>query len=88
MTDVQFQEDAQTSRPSFAPPGTRASGLSGLLISWKLAKNEKDATMVLIGAFIVAVFVTGFLFWQMRGNKKAPHIPPAAPGFPTQNLPA
>ena len=57
MTQVQFEEERAA--PRRVIPG--ADGLTGKIIEWKLAGNEKEAKYVLIGAVIFFLALAAFV---------------------------
>ena len=64
MSDVQFDE-----APAFMPASsaaksqTRGMTITDRVISWGLAKDQKSATQVLLGALIICVGVTCVVFF-------------------------
>ena len=77
MSNVQF-EDQNNSYTV-----TKKKGLSAMVISWGLAKDEKGAQVVLLIIAVVAIAVGGFFMFTGGGGTGAPaNIPPGGPaGF-------
>lgn len=61
MDKIVFDEE-QKSLSSIRVPMRQYRGLIGLLIRWKIAKNEVQANLILIGAIIVILIITIFIF--------------------------
>lgn len=70
MGDIKFQGD---SGYDFARRSIQSAGITGKLIRWGIAKNQKQAEYIQIGVIIVALIVT---YFAMRGD---PSGGPAAP---------
>lgn len=72
MTNVQFEnEDFIQFRNPFDRP---RKGLVGLLIKLGIAKDEKEANVVLIGVIIACLVI--ILFWIFVVNKNGSSKPP------------
>ncbi len=95
--NIQFDEPEYTrptayqgSKPGFAgqerahPEGlSNVKGLSGLVIKWKLAKDEEGVRRVLLIVIAICVIVMIFMWWSQAGNNyilyKLPVVPPQPP---------
>ncbi len=62
---------------------SNVKGLSGLVIKWKLAKDEEGVRRVLLIVIAICVMVMIFMWWSQAGNSyvlyKLPVVPPQPP---------
>lgn len=78
MSDVQFTEEQEYSRPPVQV--SQPKGLVAWIIGLGLAGNEQDATRMLFRIFFVAVALTGVAIFFLLNSGAEP--PP-----PIQNMP-
>lgn len=72
MADVEFEEDVITR--SYEPTKTSSNGLVQNLISWGLAGNERQASiLLLVFALLLFIFST---FLITKGAPTPPTFPP------------
>ncbi len=75
MPNVQFQEEQSYQR--FGAPKPQG-GLIGLVMKFGLAKNQKDAQIVLIGVLILVLILTFFMIYRWQSAATA-NMPPPLP---------
>lgn len=77
--EVQFEEDDNYTPSSFTPESSEAKGIIGLVIRSGIAKDEKQATYVLLGIMIINVVVISLLLFgggsSSSSNSNSP-LPP------------
>ncbi len=76
MDNVQFKEENSFQRPDLS--GRRPGGIIGLVMKFGLAKNQKDAELVLIVIFVLVLIATFFMLYQWRAGE-ASRMPPPLP---------
>ena len=76
MEDVSFNEEPQALQ---RPMASHATGLSGLLIKWGVAKNESETTPILIGVLVI-MFIAIIGIWFLNSDSSEPPPPLVVPG--------
>ncbi len=74
MSDVQFTEEEQYTRPR--APASQPKGLIAIVIALGLATDERDAVKVLLFVFAGAIMLTGIaVLFLMNAGLEAPPPP-------------
>lgn len=76
--EVQFEEDDNYTSSSFTGENSEAKGIIGLVIRTGIAKDEKQATYVLLGIMIINVIIISLLLFG-GGNSSSNSNPPLPP---------
>lgn len=82
--EVQFEEDENNYSPgSFAGENSGAKGIIGLVIKIGIAKNEQQATYVLLSIMIINIIIISFLVFgnnifgnNTRSSRSTVPLPP------------
>ena len=77
MADIQFQEPQYAQSPSSAGP----SGITGLITRWGLAKDERQAKIVLLIIAVLAVVVAVFTTFSFGGAGAVKPLVPSIDGM-------
>jgi len=77
---VEFEEQNIARQLQYTTFGEKPKGISGKLISWGVAKDEKSANKVLMGIFItlLIVIILFLSFSFNNGDLPAPEFQPPA----------
>jgi len=73
---VQFEEQNIARQLQYTTFGEKPKGISGKLISWGVAKDEKSANKVLIGVVIVLAFIIILFLFQLRDEQTIVELTP------------
>ena len=68
MSEINFEETETYTAPPRQTHQTQPKGLTALLIARGIAKNEKQAALMLIGISIVCIVAMALVWWP-RGSE-------------------